>query len=68
MRNPIVSDAERRSIGLHVYDRKPTQTHGPETLTEMDVDFSQIMQHIIRVRDSESKSVAKLPCVIGFEL
>jgi hypothetical protein len=68
MRNPLVSDASHRSIGLSVYDRKPTLTHAPETRTEVEVDFSQIMQHTLRVRDSESKSVAKPPRVIGFEL
>ncbi|MDR2042535.1 MAG: hypothetical protein LBP98_09530 [Tannerella sp.] len=68
MHNPRVTDADRRSMGLHVYNRTSTQVRTPETRTEMEVDFSQIMRHIIHVRDSESKRAGKPAHIIGFEL
>jgi hypothetical protein len=68
MHNPLVSDAARISMGLPVYDRKPTQVVPPKTRPDMDIIFSQILKHFIHVRDSESKSAGKPKHVIGFEL
>jgi hypothetical protein len=68
LHNPNVSDASRRSMDLPVYDRKPTTPNPPATRPELEVDFSQIMKHILRVRDSEAKSAAKPAHVIGFEI
>jgi hypothetical protein len=68
MHNSQVSDADRRTMGLPVYDRTPTHARVPATRTEMDIVFSQILKHILHVRDSESKSAGKPPHVIGFEL
>jgi hypothetical protein len=68
LHNPNVSDASRRSIGLPVYDRKPTTPTAPATRPELEVLFSQIMKHVLRVRDSEAKSAAKPAHVIGFEI
>jgi hypothetical protein len=68
MHNSQVSDAERRAIGLPVYDRTPTKATPPKTRAETEVDFSQIKKHILHVRDSESKSAGKPTHVIGFEI
>jgi hypothetical protein len=68
MRNNRVSDSDRRSLELPVYDRKPTKPLRPESRPEMDVRFPQIMWHTLHVRDSESKGKGKPPYVIGFEL
>jgi hypothetical protein len=68
MHNSKVTDADRRAMGLPVYDRTPTAAHLPASRTEMEIKFSQIMQHSVHVRDSESKSAAKPQHVIGFEL
>jgi hypothetical protein len=68
MHNSQVSDAERRAVGLPVYDRTPTQATTPKTRTETEVDFSQIMKHLLHVRDSESKSSGKPAHTIGFEI
>ncbi|MDR2040729.1 MAG: hypothetical protein LBP98_00215 [Tannerella sp.] len=68
MHNSRVSDGERLAMGLPVYDRKPTQARPPETRTEMEIFFPQIMKHILHVRDSESKSAGKPAHVIGFEI
>jgi hypothetical protein len=68
VRNSNVTDADRRSMGLPVYDRTPTKPGVPTSRMEMEVFFSQIVQHVIRVRDSETKSAAKPRHVIGFEL
>ena len=68
MHNPQVTDADRRSMGLPVYDRKPTAATPPATRTETEVRFAQIMEHFVHVRDSESKSAAKPKHVIGFDI
>jgi hypothetical protein len=66
--NDRVSDGDLRSMGLSVYDYTPTKVLPPASRIELDVDFGEIMQHTIRVRDSESRRRAKPPHVIGFEL
>jgi hypothetical protein len=68
MHNTRVSDADLRSMGLPVHDRKPTKPQPPTTRIEMEITFDQILQHIIHVRDSESKSGNKPDHVIGYEL
>ena len=68
MHNPKVTDADRRNMGLPVYDRTPTPAAPPSTRPELEIDFSQIARHILRVRDSESKSAGKPAHVIGFEI
>jgi hypothetical protein len=68
MHNSQVSDAERRAIGLPVYDRTPTKAAPPKTRPETEVDFSQIKKHTLHVRDSELKSAGKPAHVIGFEI
>jgi hypothetical protein len=66
--NTRVTDADLRSMGLPIHDRRPTKPQKPKTRTEMEITFAQILQHIIHVRDSESKSAAKPEHTIGFEL
>jgi hypothetical protein len=68
MHNTKVSDADLRSMGLPVHDRKPTKPQQPATRTEMEITFSQILQHVVNVRDSEAKSAGKPAHVMGFEL
>jgi hypothetical protein len=68
MHNPQVTDSERLSMGLPVYDRTSTPAHKPTSRTETEVDFSQIAKHTLRVRDSELKGAGKPEHVIGFEI
>jgi hypothetical protein len=66
--NNKVTDADRRSMGLPVYDRTPTTPSAPTSRTDTYVDFSQMAQHIIHVRNEETKSTVKPEHVVGFEL
>jgi hypothetical protein len=68
MHNPKVSDFDRLSMGLPVYDRTPTPARPPATRPEIEVDFSQIARHVLHVRDSRTKSAGKPPHVVGFEI
>ena len=68
MRNLKVTDSDRRDMGLPVYDRTPTPVALPGTRPELEIDFSQIARHILRVRDSESKGSGRPLHVIGFEI
>ena len=68
MHNSQVTDADRRSMGLPVYDREPTPATTPKTRPEVEIRFEQIMEHSVHVRDSESKSAGKPEHVIGFEI
>jgi hypothetical protein len=68
IRNTMVSNADLRSLGLPVRDRTPTKPGPPKTRTETEIKFTQIMEHFISVRDSESKHAAKPPHVIGFQI
>ena len=68
MRNPKVTDADRLKMGLPVYDRTPTPPAPPKSHPMLDIDFSQIARHTLRVRDSESKSAGKPAHVVGFEI
>jgi hypothetical protein len=68
MHNSRVSDANRRDMGLPVYDRIPTPASPPETRPEVNIDFSQIARHVLRVRDSGMKKAGKPPHIAGFEI
>ena len=68
MHNPKVTDADRLGMSLPVYDRTPTPVVPPQTYPELDIDFSQIARHILRVRDSETRSAGKPAHVAGFEI
>ena len=68
MHNTFVTDGDRRSMGLPIHDTTPSPAPAPETRTEMDVVFKEIMQHDIHVRNSGSKTSGKPPHVAGFEL
>jgi hypothetical protein len=68
MHNTIVTDADRLDMGLPVHDRTPTIPSPPASRTEIQIDFSQIAQHTLHVRDSETKSASKPSHVIGYEL
>ena len=68
MHNLKVTDSDRRDMGLPVYDRTPTPAALPGTRPELEIDFSQIARHILRVRDSESKGSGRPLHVIGFEI
>jgi hypothetical protein len=66
--NALVTDGDLRSMGLPVYDRTPTEAKVPDTRPELEVMFPQIMQHSLKVRDSESKGSGKPPHVMGYEI
>jgi hypothetical protein len=68
MHNTQVTDADRRSMGLPVYNRTPTQAPTPKSRTIMEIVFSQIMKHILYVSDSEMEGPGKPDYIIGFEV
>jgi hypothetical protein len=68
MHNPWVTGADRRDMSLPVYDRTPTPVAAPKSRPELEIDFSQIARHTLRVRDSESKSAGRPAHVAGFEI
>ena len=68
MHNPRVTDADRLNMCLPVYDRTPTPAAPPASYPELDIDFSQIARHTLRVRDSELKGSGRPKHVVGFEI
>jgi len=68
MHNSKVTDADRRAMGLPVYDRTPTKPPVPASRPELRVVFSQFTQHCLYVRDSLLTGRAKPPHVVGYEL
>lgn len=68
MHNPNVSDADRRSMGLPVYDRTPTPVQPIGTRPELTIDFSQVLRHTIQARNEGSKKYVRPKNAIGFEL
>jgi hypothetical protein len=68
MHNKSVTDADRRDMGLPVYDKTKTHAPVPDTRPTLSVDFSQVGRHKIRVRNEDSNSSARPKGAVGFEL
>jgi hypothetical protein len=59
LQNPIITDAERIAMGLHVRDTKPTTIKPPHTRPELDIDVVDFRRLAINFRDMGSKSKAR---------
>jgi hypothetical protein len=68
MHNSQVTNANRRDMGLPVYNRTSTQVPAPKTRTTIAVLFSQVMKHTLYVRDSVMEGPGKPAHTIGFEI
>lgn len=68
MHNPKVTNADRGNMSLPAYDRTPTPAAVPKSRPELDIDFSKIARHTLRVRDSDSKGTGRPAHVAGFEI
>ncbi|MDR0714974.1 MAG: hypothetical protein LBF89_12080 [Bacteroidales bacterium] len=66
--NHLVSDEERRYMGLPVHDVKPTPPPVPTDMGVGEVDFSRKQQHRIHVKAGTLTGKSKPPKVHGFEL
>ena len=66
--NPLVTDSERRSLGINIRDTTPTPVPVPTSFPVVEIDSSQRRCITIAFRDSESKSAAKPKGVHGAEI
>jgi hypothetical protein len=66
--NPLISDADRRRMGLTVHSTSHTPAPVPATAPEGSADFSQHMQHSIHFRNSDATNRAKPVGVHGCEI
>ena len=66
--NTKVTDADRRSMGIHIRDTKPTPVPTPTTYPILSMDSSISRRITINFRDSESNSLAKPKGVHGAEI
>jgi hypothetical protein len=68
IRNHLLTDGDRRLLGLPVHDVKPTPAPAPTDVPVGSIDASKIQQHNIHVRSSMLVGKAKPPRVHGFEV
>jgi hypothetical protein len=59
LKNPIITDAERIAMGLHVRDTTPTTVQVPKTRPELDVEVVDFRRLKLLFHDMGSKSKAK---------
>ena len=59
LRNPIITDAQRIALGLHVRDTTYTTVPVPKTRPELDVDVVDFRRLKVSFRDMGSSSKAK---------
>jgi hypothetical protein len=59
LKNPVITDAERISLGLHVRDTKPSAIPAPASRPELDVDVLDVRRLQIVFYDMGSVSKAK---------
>jgi hypothetical protein len=59
LKNPIITDAERIELGLHVHDTKPSTIKPPHTRPELDIDVVDFRRLAVNFRDMGSKSKAR---------
>jgi hypothetical protein len=65
LKNPIITDAERIAMGLHVRDAKPSTIAQPTTRPEIDIDVVDFRRLKVLFHDMDSKSNAKPYGIIG---
>ncbi|MDR1348657.1 MAG: hypothetical protein LBJ63_09605 [Prevotellaceae bacterium] len=66
--NHLVTDVDRRHMGLPVHDVKPTPAPVPTDMPVGEVDFSIHQQHRVHVKVGKLTGKAKPPKVHGFEV
>jgi hypothetical protein len=59
LKNPIITDAQRIALGLHVRDATPTNIPAPTTRPELDVDVLDFRRLKVVFHDMGSDSKAK---------
>jgi hypothetical protein len=59
LKNPVITDAERIALGLHVRDTKPTNIPVPKSRPELDIDVVDFRRLKVVFHDMDSKSKAK---------
>jgi hypothetical protein len=59
LKNPVITDAQRIALGLHVHDTTPTTIPVPKTRPELDIDVLDFRRLKVVFRDMGSKSNAK---------
>ena len=65
LRNPIITDAQRIALGLHVRDTTYTTVSVPKTRPELDIDVVGFRRLKVIFRDMGSDSKAKPYGTIG---
>ena len=65
LKNPIITDADRVALGLHVRDTKPTNIPAPKSRPELDIDVVDFRRLKVIFHDLGSESKAKPYGVIG---
>ena len=66
--NHLVTDEDRKRMGLPVHDDKPTHAPLPTDMPAGEVDFSKHQQHRVHVKAGSLTGKAKPPKVHGFEV
>jgi hypothetical protein len=59
LKNPIITDAQRIAMGLHVHDTTPTTVPVPKSRPELDIDVVDVRRLKILFHDMGSSSKAK---------
>ncbi|MDR0753951.1 MAG: hypothetical protein LBF04_01010 [Prevotellaceae bacterium] len=59
LKNPVITDAERIAMGLHVRDTTPTPVPVPTSRPEIDLDVLDVRRLKVVFHDMGSKSKAK---------
>jgi hypothetical protein len=66
--NKLVTDADRKDLGLPLHDRKPTPVAPIVSRPELQVKFGNIQEHVLVVRDNMTRSAGKPAGAAGFEI
>jgi hypothetical protein len=66
--NHYVSDEERKTMAIPVYDNRNTPPPIPEDMPVGKVDFSRHRRHILHVKSGSLTGKSKPPRVTGFEV
>lgn len=66
--NPLVTDEDREALGITIRDTVRTPMPVPATIPVATIGISTPLQHIIRIKDSESAGTGKPKGVMGCEI
>ncbi|MDR2765257.1 MAG: hypothetical protein LBB90_09550 [Tannerella sp.] len=59
LKNPVITDAQRIALGLHVHDTKPSNIPAPKSRPELDIDVVDFRRLTAAFHDQGSDSKAK---------